>query len=204
MKTKIVFAAGFLISIMFGCQSNVNKNTPEKWSDEQATSWFNKKEWLGETNLQPDSTLNKKEFAIAYYKNKTWWDLAFNFLKNEDFSSLSVGVHELDSQNVFVKVTEYYTKDPARVLFEAHRDYADIQYVISGSEYIDLTSNEKAAKRIDYDAAKDIEFFEAEPTQRLLGKPGTFFIIPPNVIHRPSIMIDDSIMVKKIVIKVRD
>jgi beta-galactosidase beta subunit len=76
--------------------------------------------------------LNKKEFAIQYNKNKDRWDKAFNFLKHEDLSALRVGTHELDRMNVFVKVTEYFSKNPEKVLFEVHRNYSDNQYIISG------------------------------------------------------------------------
>ncbi len=204
MKIKTLLLSGFLIAFLISCKSTNNSSNPEKWSDKQVSTWFNQKEWLGQTELQVDSSLNKREFAVQYIKNKERWDRAFNFLKHEDLAATSVGTHELDSQNVFVKVTEYYTKDPAMVLFEAHRNYSDIQYVISGTEFIQLAPTASVTSKIPYDSAKDIEFFEAKDIKSLPAKPGTFFIIFPTEVHRPSIMDNDSIWVKKIVIKVRN
>lgn len=204
IKNKILIFYCLMIIFMIGCNSTDTANSPEKWSDDQASEWFYKKEWLGETALQVDTSLNKKEFAIHYLGHKEWWDKAFDFIKNEDLSGLSVGVHELDSQDVFVKVTEYYSKDPEKVFFEAHKDYSDIQYVISGEEYIELAPVSTAIIKTPYDAEKDIIFYEAKASQSLIGRPGTFFIIFPNEVHRPGIMIGDSVHVKKIVIKVRN
>lgn len=191
-----------LIGLLVSCKVTSNNSNPEKWSDDQVSKWFSQRTWLGSTELQVDSSLNKREFAIRYYNNKENWDRAFNFLKNEDLVALKVGNYELDSQKVFVRVTEYYTKDPAKVLFEAHRNYSDIQYVTSGTEYIEMAPSSDARLVVPYDERKDIEFFEVKGNIRLTANPGTCFIIFPNELHRPSIMVDDSVMVKKIVIKV--
>lgn len=203
MKINTLIIASLLVIFIMGCTSNNNIRSPEKWSKEQVSEWIDKKEWLGPTELQPDSAFDKKEFAIRYQKNKAWWDKAFNFLKHEDLSSLSVGVHELVGKDVFVKVTEYNTKTPEEVPFEAHKDYADIQYVVSGTEYIEWANLPAASVKTPYDAVKDIEFYDAKESKIATGKPGTFFIILPNELHRSGINVEESVSVKKIVIKVR-
>lgn len=204
MKLSATILTGLLITFAIGCTSKNNLSLPEKWSKEQVSKWFGKKTWLGQTGLQPDTSLNKKEFAVRYNKNKVWWDKAFDFLKHEDLSALSVGVHELDSQNVFVKVTEYNSKNHEDVPFEAHKDYSDIQYVVSGTEYIEMADLSSATVKTPYDATKDIIFYDAPAKQTLVGKPGIFFIIFPNELHRSGIKVGESIGVKKIVIKVRN
>lgn len=211
MKKNVLFLliAYFILGFSnheLNAQGTVPNNTsnPEKWTDKQISGWFNQKQWLGKTELKVDPSINKKEFAIRYYKNKERWDLALKFLKQEDLSKISVGTHELDHLNVFVKVTEYYSKNPEKVLFEAHRNYSDIQYVISGVENIQLAKSESATLKVPYDKAKDSEFYQTKVNQNLLAKPGTCFIIFPNELHRPSIMVKDSVWVKKIVIKVKN
>lgn len=202
MKIKTLVLTGILITFMIGCTSNHNAGNPDKWSKKQVSEWFDQKEWLGQTELQPDSSFDKKEFAIRYHKNKAWWDKAFNFLKNEDLSAISVGIHELDSQNVFVKVTEYNSKNSEEVPFEAHKDYSDIQYVVLGTEYIERADLSGALLKTPYNAEKDIVFYEAKESRIHLGKPGIFFIIFPNKLHRSGIKVEESVWVKKIVIKV--
>jgi biofilm protein TabA len=203
MKIRKSILTGILIILIVGCSSNNNSKSPEKWSKKQVSEWFDKKEWLGQTELQSDTSLDKREFAVQYNKHKEWWDKAFNFLKNKDLSALSVGVIELDSQNVFVKVSEYNTKDPETTPFEVHKAYADIHYVISGTEDIGRAVSATAVLKTPFDAEKDVALYEAAENQSLVAKPGIFFIIFPNELHRPGIKIGESVWVKKIVIKVR-
>lgn len=204
MKTNILLLTGFFVIFNLGCTSKNNLKDPEKWSEKQVSDWFNQKEWLGETDLLYNTSFDKKEFAVRYLKNKEWWDKALNFLKHENLDSLSIGTHELDSQNVFVRVTEYNSKNREDVQFEAHKDYSDIQYVVSGAEYIEIARLSNAVLKIPYDEGKDIVFYEAEPSESDIAKPGTFFIILPNELHRSGIKVEESIPVKKIVIKVRN
>ena len=204
MRIIKLLSTGILLVLMTGCASKSNLNNPEKWSKEQVSEWFNKKDWLGQTNLQVDTSFDKKEFAIHYFKNKEWWDKAFNFLKTEDLSAISVGVHELDSQNVFVKVTEYNSKNREDVAFEAHKEYSDIQYVVSGTEFIELADLSGASLKTPYDQTKDIVFYDARERETHIGKPGTFFLIFPEELHRSGIKVEEIAPVKKIVIKVKN
>lgn len=203
MKIKTLKFAFMLAVLVVGCKSTNKISTPESWSKKQASDWFNKKDWIGQSKLQPDPAFDKKTFAIAYHKNKAWWDKAFNFLKNEDLSSLSVGTHEIDGKNVFVKVTEYNSKAPDNVLFEAHKDYADIHYVVSGKEYLEWASPTKAILKTPYDSAKDIVFFEAKGNHMAVVEPGTFYFVFPDELHRSGIKVGESVWVKKIVIKIK-
>lgn len=51
-------------------------------------------------------------------------------------SSLTACVHELHGQNVFVKVTEYDSKNREDIMIEVYRDYTDTHYIVTGVEYI--------------------------------------------------------------------
>lgn len=203
MKIDKLLFLGLLITFLTSCKSTNCINNPNKWSSEQISKWFDQKAWLGKTELQCGSSFDKNEFFILYHKNKARWDLAFDFLKHADLSSLTVGVHELDGLNAFVKVTEYNTQSPNRVLFEKHEKYADIHYVVSGSENIQLAALAGATLKKPYDAEKDISFYNATENQTFLGIPGTFFIILPNELHRPGMNVKESIGVKKIVVKIK-
>jgi biofilm protein TabA len=204
MRIYKTLLTGIIIAIAIACTSNNNTKTPEKWTNNQVSEWFNQIDWLGQTGLQADTSFDKKEFAIRYLRNKERWDKAFDFLKHEDLSALIVGVHELDSQNVFVKVTQYDSKNQEDVLFEAHKDYSDIQYVVEGTEYIEWAAPSSAILKTPYNAEKDIVFYESGASKTRVGKPGTFYIIFPDELHRSGIKVGESAAVKKIVIKVRN
>lgn len=191
-----------LITFMIGCTSNSNVRTPEKWTKHQVSEWFGQKEWLGQTKMQSNPSFDQKEFAIQYYKNKARWDKAFAFMKETNVDSLKPGTYPIDGKNVFVKVTEYNSKNAEDVSFEAHKNYSDIHYVVLGTEYIGRAVLSKARVMTPYDDEKDIVFYEAKESQILLAEPGTFFIVFPNELHRSGVKVEESIPVKKIVIKI--
>ena len=59
-----------VLYLLIGCTSERRTNDPKEWSEEQVTEWFDQKDWLGKSKLQPDPSINKKEFAVRYHQNK--------------------------------------------------------------------------------------------------------------------------------------
>lgn len=123
-----------------------------------------------------------------------------NYIKNTDFSKLEDGKYIIDGENMFVNIQTYMTKSDAN--FEAHRKYADIQYIISGSEKIGVTDYENCSTVIAYDKENDIEFLSGKGDYVSL-KEGDFLVLYPSDAHKPSISIDAfSSRVRKAVVKV--
>lgn len=122
-----------------------------------------------------------------------------NYIKNANFSSLKDGKIFIDGENMFVNIQTYMTKDDAN--YEAHRKYADIQYIISGSEKIGVTDYKTCSTVIAYDEANDIEFLSVTGNDVVL-KEGEFVILYPEDAHKPSISINESTQVRKAVVKV--
>lgn len=199
MKKNIII----LVLAIAGCTSAPRSENPEEWTEEQVAAWFNDKEWLGESRLQPDPSINKRKLAIEVHEHKDRWDAAFEFMREGDLS-LPVGDHPLDGQNAFVRVVEYDSKNPEDVFFEAHRNYADIQFVVTGEELIGVSDLKEATVKDVYNEENDIEFYNSPDGRNLHAKPGTFFIFFPGEGHRPAIRSGESVPVRKMVIKVRD
>ncbi len=177
---------------------------PEKWTAKQVSNWFAKGKWYQKTKLRPDPSINTKEFAIRYFKNKTLWDQAFAFLRDSDLAKLTLGVHELKGKDLFVKVTDYKTREPGYADFETHTRYTDIHTVVSGIEYIQLSGRQGSTIKTPYNNDKDIEFYTVTTSRNLLSKPGRFFLIFPDDLHKQGVKVDTSLMVRKIVIKVKN
>lgn len=189
----------FTVSFLFitvAAQEN-NERTKKK-----TKKWFNKKEWLGELQLIPHKTINEQEFARQYNLNQSYWDKAFAYLKNIDFSKISKGKYPIDGDNVYASVTADSSKDFDKTNWESHRKYADIQYVIDGEEKIGVCPVSKATVIKEYDEKRDAANYEADG-KLYLATPGTFFIFFPSDAHRPNITPGGNKVVKKIVIKVR-
>ena len=69
---------------------------------------------------------------------KTYFNLdekikkGLEFIINNDLNSFKNGKYEIDGEKITANIQEYDTKNEG--LFEAHRKYIDIQYMIKGSE----------------------------------------------------------------------
>lgn len=123
------------------------------------------------------------------------------FLLNADFSNLEDGKHIL-SDTDFVNIQTYTTKSNAD--FEAHREYIDIQYIISGEEIISVSQYDECKTTIAYNSEKDIEFLSGKGFDNILSE-GEFMILYPKDAHKPSISINinNPQTVRKAVVKVR-
>jgi YhcH/YjgK/YiaL family protein len=174
------------------------------WTSSETEKWFEKHEWLNGWNITPDASINKKELAFYYFKNKERWDRAFAFLKNSDLTKLEPKRYDIDGDKLYAIVSEAMTKNEEDTKFEAHRKYIDIQHVITGAEQMSITPiTDKQDELVAYDPAKDVEFMTVKGTSSFEATPDKLFIFFPSDIHRPSVKIGDNKMVRKVVIKVR-
>lgn len=185
----------------FGCGTS---SDPATWSNEKTNNWFEKGEWLNGWDIIPDASINRKEFAVSYFKNQERWDKAFEFLKNSDLSTLEIMRYDIDGDNLYATPSEYITKNAEDASFEAHKKYIDIQYVITGKELIGVAPLSLRDETLEeYDATRDIEFMTVSSSTDLLATPDRFFIFFPGDAHRPGIKDGDNSVVRKIVVKVK-
>jgi biofilm protein TabA len=182
-----------------GCASD-----PAHWSDAKLESWFSKGDWLNGWDVKPDASVNKREFAISYFKNRDKWDKAFTFLKTNDLKNLEIKRYDIDGDIVYAPVSEYMSKNEGDAHFEAHRKYIDIQYVIKGVEQIGVSPISKRKNTVTpYDDAKDIEFMTVTDSTYSKASQDNFFIFFPSDSHKPGMKIDSVSPIKKIVVKVK-
>jgi YhcH/YjgK/YiaL family protein len=149
--------------------------------------------------------IDKIENCQLYYGAHPNFEKAFAFIKKALAENLPVGKYELDGKNLFASVQEYNTKEEQLARFEGHEKYIDIQYIVSGAEYVEVTDIAKAQSITPYNEEKDVEFYQA--TQKIwqgvwtANEYGIFF---PHDIHRPGMRVDGvSTPVKKILVKIK-
>jgi YhcH/YjgK/YiaL family protein len=185
----------------FGCKS---LTVPEKWSTKQVDKWFNKGEWLNGWQVKPDASINRKEFAISYFKHKERWDKAFAWLKENDLTKIEVKRYELDGTNLYAPVSEYMSKNPEDVRYEEHKKYIDIQYVASGKELIGIAPLTLQKDVLEpYNETKDVMFLSVTRETNFKATPDRFFIFFPDDLHRPGLRDGESTPVRKVVVKVK-
>jgi len=196
--TKIILMA--VILSLFGCNGN---NDPASWSDEKVNEWFDKGEWKNGWQVTADNSINRREMAVSYFKLKDRWDSAFAFLKNNDLSALEAKRHDIDGNNLYVSITDYNTKNVEDANYEAHRKYADIQYVVSGREQIGIVPISMKDQIVqEYNGTNDIEFFTVKEAKNHPADPGVFFVFFPGDAHEPGLKVDSVAAVRKVVVKV--
>ncbi len=190
---------GFLSFL--GCKTS---NDPSTWSDKQINKWFEKSEWLNGWKAKPDASINRKAFAISYFQQKERWDKAFTFLKESDMTNMELKRYDLDGNNLYALLSEYMSKDEENARYEAHRNYLDIQYVVSGRELIGITPISQQKEILEpYSVEKDIMFMTVGQGVNHQAQPDRFFIFFPDDLHRPGLKDGENSPVRKMVVKVK-
>lgn len=165
--------------------------------------WYNKKKTLkGEIKMIID---NLKNCGLYYGAHKRF-EAAFDFIKKAEEENLEIGKYEIDGKNLYAIVQEYTAKLPEDAKFETHKNYIDIQYIISGKEKMEMMDIEKATPKTDYNPEKDVTFYEnTDCTTVGFFADGEYGIYFPNDVHRPGMAIDveNRETVRKIVVKVK-
>lgn len=169
----------------------------------EINKWYTSMQWLNGVPRKPAGNINVTEFAKQYHANKARWDFAFDWLKKTDLHTLTPGRHLLDGENVYINVTEGPTKNKDDVLFEAHKVYADIHCVVSGSELIGVAPYDKAVVKKEYNAAKDIGFYEAKGKYYVSDSTTIFILFPEKDAHCGAIKVKESAIVKKVTVKIK-
>lgn len=145
------------------------------------------------------------EFEKHYLENRNLWEKAFEWLKNNDLTSIATGKYILDDDLLFVIVSEYQTSPADDIMFEAHRKYIDIQYVATGREKMGVARLTNAAVKIPYNDDKDIAFYDIPESDCRYYEAGSdkYFIFFPADVHKPGIRVGEGENVRKVVVKLR-
>lgn len=188
--------------MIFFVGTTVLAQPPTKWTKEAAHKWVSSGEWRNGVKLKVYAGIDEVEFAKQYHSNKALWDKAFAYLHNTDLNKLETGKHLIDGENLFANVTDGPNKDFDKTSYESHRDYIDLQYVVSGKERIGVSTPSSLKETHAYDTASDMWHYTGDGTF-YNADPSVFFLFFPKNAHRPSIKVDGSDKVKKVVLKIR-
>ena len=198
---KLEFYTFCCCLVLAACGSRNSGGQADR-NNHDAENWFEKGTWRHGWQINADQSLDTAEFSTRYLANRSRWEKAFDFLATTDLANKEPGRYELDGEQLFAIVLEYAAKDEANTRFEAHRKYADIQYVIEGREKIGVVPLASARIVEPYDEAQDIAFFSTNENNYRSASPENFFVFFPDEAHRTGVRVSEGAHVKKIVIKV--
>lgn len=145
--------------------------------------------------------------AHLYYNLGDKIKKGFEFILNNDLKSMPCGRHDI-AEGIYVNVQELETKLPHMAKFEAHREYIDIQYVISGNERMDFSLIDNFLEDIPYDSEKDVEFLKLKEDALCPNvinvREGDFAVFFPQDVHAPMLSCNDGCeKIKKVIVKIK-
>jgi len=139
--------------------------------------------------------------APQYYGLGPRFERALRWLAATDLAAAAPDRYALEGEDVFALVQEYQSKGADQGFWEAHRKYADVQYMVSGTEDIGYAPTAAMAAG-SYDEGRDFLKLEGEGT--FLEMPaGYFMVLFPQDAHMPGMALGSPSLVKKAVVKVR-
>lgn len=141
---------------------------------------------------------------ITFYKGLSTDIYEGLLFLNSATKDLENGVYIINPR-VKAIVSEYTTKVVNEYGYEAHREYIDIQYLISGEEKICCLPLEYLKETKPYNEEQDAAFYEEaafKPQNLLIGN-GYFTVLYPQDGHMPQLCVSEPNKVKKVVIKVK-
>ncbi len=125
---------------------------------------------------------------------------AFEFLRSTDLKALAPGQHAIDGERLFAIVEDCAGRTRAEAKLECHRRYIDIQLVLEGIDEMGWKPlGECVDAATDYDAARDIRFFNDAPASWIATLPGSFCLFYPDDAHAPLVSAG---MIRKVVVKI--
>lgn len=129
-----------------------------------------------------DNIKNYKKYADSIPELKP----IFEFFLTAD-EKTEPGKHILSDKS-FVNVFKYQTAPREEGSFENHKKYADIHFVISGIEEIDIADESKGKLSEDSYEKEDYGIYSFEKKySTLVLEEGDFAVVYPDELHRPGI-----------------
>ena len=140
---------------------------------------------------------DKIENLKMYEKVIPHFDILQNEVNKILKTSFSTGEKKTSNDDIFYIASEYTTENK---LFEAHKDYFDVQIVIEGKE---IALIGEAKKPFSYDESGNISNVECTETCSIKLIPNHFAIFVPDEMHSPGLPDEVCSTVKKIVFKIK-
>ncbi len=123
-------------------------------------------------------------------------------LKDSNLTAQEDGRYEVIGDDLFYLIQRYSTKKKEDVLFEAHRDYIDIQAVIEGEETIGYGPAGRMGMVIQPYEPDVIKYADPPVFTELKLTAGMFAVFYPDDAHKPCYHTNES-SVHKLVVKVK-
>ncbi|THF77320.1 YhcH/YjgK/YiaL family protein [Cohnella fermenti] len=129
---------------------------------------------------------------------------AMEVLRETDFGSMPTGRLELDGDGMYAIVSESVTRSPEEALGEAHGVYADVHYVLKGTERMGfaLRADGASVKQNLLETEDAVLYDKLEEESCLYLNQGMYAVFLPGEIHRPGMYLEAPAPLRKVVVKI--
>lgn len=158
-----------------------------------------------------------KEISVAIFGKisalktqlpQTCFQVVFQYLESigSDFLNINANesIKEQLTKEIFVLKQAYYTKSRENAFFESHQKYVDVQFMVQGEEFMDVSNIEDLTLLEPYNKENDFTKYQAQHKKfsSLLIQKGELAIFFPQDAHQPCIQNGSSQLVFKAVVKI--
>lgn len=126
----------------------------------------------------------------------------FAYVKTHALAEYETGCYEIDGKQLFVNIVQYETTLPQNRFWEAHRQYLDVHFLLSGTEQIDLNFIHNMEQN-GYKEEDDFLLLSGEKNSSVIMQSGDFLICYPHDAHRTAIQVSEAASIKKAIFKVQ-
>ena len=145
------------------------------------------------------------EGAKRYFPLNERFEKAFEALNKVSKEPFVKGRHEVDGDEIFINALEYDTAPESEKVFEAHREYIDVMYLLDGEEDIGYTPL-KNLKCVTKEYTSDGDYLLGSLTEDTMWvhmQPGDVCILFPEDAHAPGKIHGEVKKIHKLIAKVR-
>lgn len=129
---------------------------------------------------------------------------AIKYIEETNFADLENGTYQIEGDKIFAVLMDYDTVSADSKKAEQHRQFIDLQYVISGTELLGIGNigvNDELAE--PYDSDKECGLFKTVMGESFIRfESGMYAFLFPADIHRPGCSVDGPEKVRKVVVKI--
>jgi biofilm protein TabA len=147
---------------------------------------------------------DRLENAASYFSCDAWIK-AVEYVRSANID-LEDGAHPILGDEVVARVMAYPTKHFQETVLESHRKFVDLQALLAGREYAEVSSASDLSVRTAYSEESDVVFYHPDALGaycRMALEPGRFAVFFPQDAHRTQLRTGENAQpVKKIVVKI--
>jgi len=135
-----------------------------------------------------------------YSEDFTYLSQVKSIIDTTDFDSLEDGDYTTKFDHIRYFISTYTLEKESQHIYEVHKKEADIQWVLSGCERIDIGWREPVNVVKEY--VPDIYWVEGKESVSVSLDAGKFVLLLPGEPHAPQLIADERTVVRKVVFKI--